>query len=32
VGGQTTGPAGPITSSAVPPTQTIIVPPPGNIF
>jgi len=32
VGGQTTGLAGPITSSAVPPTQRIIVPPPGNIF
>ena len=32
VGGQTTGPAGPITSSAVPPIQTSIVLPQDNIF
>jgi len=32
VGEQTTGPAGSITSSAVPPIQTSIVPPQGNIF
>ena len=28
---QTTGPAGPVISSAVSPIQTTVVPPPGNI-
>ena len=32
VGEQTTGPAGPVISSAVSPIQTTVVPPPGNIF
>ena len=32
MGEQTTGPAGSITSSAVPLIQTTVVPPPGNIF
>jgi hypothetical protein len=31
VGEQTTGPAGPIISSAVSLIQTTVVPPPGNI-
>ena len=30
VGEQTTGPAGPVISSAVSPIQTTVVPPPGN--
>jgi hypothetical protein len=32
VGEQTTGPVGPIISSAVLPIQTTVVPPPGNIL
>ena len=32
VGEQTTGPVGPITSSAVPLIQTTVVPSSGNIF
>ena len=31
VGEQTTGPAGPVISSAVSSIQTTVVPPPGNI-
>ena len=31
VGEQTTGPAGPVISSAVSPTQAAVLSPPGNI-